>query len=114
MRVLSVPALFLFIPSSASSLFILTISPDECQMKSFGKTLLSAVFKICKYDKGNGVAILNSCDYYRKLDNIIDDKTKFIEINHNLKDVHPCLQKESSISYYVRKYLKKKLKTAAH
>lgn len=80
---------------------------NQCLHSTLNKLSKDSTIKICKYDKGNGVAILNSGDYYRKLDNIIEDKTKFIEINHNLKNVHPCLQKESSISYYVRKYLKK-------
>ena len=37
--------------------------------------------KICQYDKGNGVVVLNSEDYYSKLDHIIDDPTKFIKVN---------------------------------
>ena len=31
----------------------------------------------CKFDKGSGVCIMNSCDYYSKLDNIVNDLSKF-------------------------------------
>ena len=33
--------------------------------------------KICSFYKGNGVAILNSKDYYSKIDTIFLDKSKF-------------------------------------
>ena len=61
--------------------------------------------KVCKLDKGRGVAILNSDDYYAKLDNILADKSKFIKINTE-QEIHPIIAKENSIRYYVRKYLK--------
>ena len=61
--------------------------------------------KVCKLDKGRGVAILNSDDYYAKLDNILADKSKFIKINTE-QEIHPIIVKENSIRYYVRKYLK--------
>ena len=60
--------------------------------------------KICKFDKGNGVAIFSAKDYYNKLDKVILDKSKFEEINQNLSENHPIIQKEKSISYYIRKY----------
>ena len=46
--------------------------------------------KVCKLDKGRGVAILNSDDYYAKLDNILADKSKFIKINTE-QEIHPIL-----------------------
>ena len=63
--------------------------------------------KICKFDKGNGVAIFSAKDYYDKLDKVILDKSKFEEINHDLSENHPIIQKGKSISYYIRKYFKK-------
>ena len=61
--------------------------------------------KVCKLDKGRGVAILNSDDYNAKLDNILAHKSKFIKMNTE-QEIHPIITKENSISYYVRKYLK--------
>ena len=36
--------------------------------------------KVCSFDKGNGLVILNSSDYYEKLDAIVNDATKFTTI----------------------------------
>ena len=49
--------------------------------------------------------MLNSEDYYSKLDHIIDNPTKFIKVNTDGK-VHPIIAKENSINYYINKYLK--------
>ena len=49
--------------------------------------------------------MLNSEDYYSKLDHIIDDPTKFIKVDTDGK-VHPIIAKENSINYYINKYLK--------
>ena len=62
--------------------------------------------KICKFDKGNGVAILDTNDYNAKLDAIIGDQSKFKEVLCN-SNKHSLTAKEDSIAYYVRKYLKK-------
>ena len=61
--------------------------------------------KICKFDKGRGVAILDSDDYYFKLDKIVNDTSKFKELQLNSK-THPIIARENSISYYIRKNLK--------
>ena len=61
--------------------------------------------KICKFDKGKGTAILNKKDYFLKLDDVIEDKSKFRKIENKLK-IHPIIRKEKSISYYIKKYLK--------
>ena len=55
--------------------------------------------KVFKFDKGRGVVLLDSSDYYSKLDDIVH------EIDVNSK-VHPVTAKENSITYYIRKYLK--------
>ena len=62
--------------------------------------------KVCRFDKGNGVVLLNTIDYYDKLDSIINDQTKFTEIPFAEKQ-HPINAKENSTEYYIRKYLKK-------
>ena len=49
--------------------------------------------------------MLNSNDYYSKLDHIVNDQSKFHEINVNSK-IHPVIVKENSIAYHMRKYLK--------
>ena len=41
----------------------------------FGRTRL-----ICRFDKGQGIAVLNSDDYVKKLHSIINDTSEFIEI----------------------------------
>ena len=61
--------------------------------------------KICKFDKGKGTAILNKKDYFLKLDDIIEDKSKFRKIENKSK-IHLIIRKEKSISYYMKKYLK--------
>ena len=60
--------------------------------------------KVCNFDKGRGVVIMDSNDYYSKLDDIVNDQSKFHELKVNSK-IHPVIAKEKSISYYVRKYL---------
>ena len=62
--------------------------------------------RICHYDKGRGVAILNKNDYYSKLDTIIEDQTKFAKVNFDAEENHPVIAKESSIEYYVKTYFK--------
>ena len=52
-------------------------------------------------DKGKCVAVLNSDDYYATLDVIVNDTSKFVEINTENQSNHPI-----KIMYYIRKYLK--------
>ena len=65
--------------------------------------------KVCKYDKGVGLVILDADDYYAKLDVIVNDTTKFkqvvIEEDNRIK--HPLVKKEDSIKDYVHRYFKK-------
>ena len=76
---------------------------------SFHKTLKllssDSSIKICNYDKGTGVVILNSKDYYDKLDAIVNDNSKFEEVTMNVKN-DPILKTEKSICYYLKKYIK--------
>ena len=41
---------------------------------------LTATFAILKPDKGNGVVLINKCDYLSSMQSIFDDKTKFREV----------------------------------
>ena len=59
--------------------------------------------KICKFVKGRGVAVLNSEDYYVKLDLLVSDTSKFVEIPIRKHETHPVIKKENFISYYIRK-----------
>ena len=49
------------------------------------------------------MAILNSDDYYAKLDNIFADKSNFIKINTE-QEIHPMIAKKDF--NYICKYLK--------
>ena len=72
------------------------------QNKSLHRTLdrlqKNDKIKICKYDKGRGVAILDKTNYFGKLDSIIDDSSKFERINVTESKQHPVITKEASIS----------------
>ena len=52
-----------------------------------------------------GRAILDSSDYYSKLDFIVYNQSKFVQVNQNTK-VHPIISKEKFVTYFLRKYLK--------
>ena len=60
--------------------------------------------KVCKFDKGKVVAILDTKDYYDKLNCIISDNSKFHKVDQNTK-IHSIIRKKKSISYYLKKYL---------
>ena len=64
-------------------------------------------FQVCKFGKGNGFAILEAEDYFVKLDKIIEDRSKFIEVKWHDDAIHPIIQKKNSIAYYIKRYLKK-------
>ena len=84
---------------------------SELANQSLHRTLRSlarnADIKLCKFDKGNGFAILEAEDYFLKLDRIIKDGSKFIEVKLQDDAIHPIIQKEASIAYYVKRYLRK-------
>ena len=57
-------------------------------------------------DKGRDVTVLNSVDYFSKLDSIIYDSTKFIEINDKEESKsHLLIAREQSIRCHIQKYL---------
>ena len=41
--------------------------------------------KICKFDKGKGTTIMDSNEYYEKLESMLNDKSKFEVVNVNKK-----------------------------
>ena len=69
--------------------------------------------KCCKMDKGVGIVVLDTEDYFSKLDVIIEDKTRFSKTTYDLKkasnvsycDKAPWVEKERSIIRYMQKYL---------
>ena len=77
--------------------------------KSLHRTLRSLrknnAIKICKFDKGNGTIVLNSSEYFEKLDEIINTD-KFIEIPISHNENHPIIKTENSIQYFLRKYIR--------
>ena len=62
---------------------------------------------VCSYDKGTGVVIMNSSDYHSKLKEILQDGSKFVEIDvdDSKPKLHPIVSKQNSIKYYVNKYI---------
>ena len=78
--------------------------------QKFHKTLLDlkkdTSIRICSYDKGNGIVIVNTTDYHQKLDQIIFDKSKFKEIHETPNRQHPVIRNENSIKNYLQKNVK--------
>ena len=62
--------------------------------------------RVCKYDKGNGIAVMNTEDYHGKLDEIVNDKSNFVELKEET-GLKAIIQKETSITYYIEKCMKK-------
>ena len=75
---------------------------------------LNSKIKCLKMDKGVGIVVLNTEDYYSKLDKIVEDKSKFRKIDYSLKDATtleycqsaPWVAKEKSMYNYTWKYIK--------
>ena len=63
--------------------------------------------KVCSMDKGNGVVILNSDDYFSKLDVIVNDTSKFkkLDIVDDSAKTSLIISKQRSVKYYVNTYL---------
>ena len=64
-------------------------------------------------DKGVGVVILNKTDYFKKLDRIIQDDTRFIKLDYDVNTDNigkcgkaPWIIKEDSVQTYCRNYIK--------
>ena len=63
---------------------------------------------VTKYDKGNGVCLMDKVDYLKKLDDIISDKSKFtIVLKGKRKNAkHPLLKKQDEILADLKTHLK--------
>ena len=77
--------------------------------QSFHKTIKKLAnddtITICKFDKGNGVVIMDRCDYEQKCYDILSDTSKFKKLDSsNITDT--ILKKQSSIKNYVYRYLR--------
>ena len=53
--------------------------------------------KICRFDKGNGVVILDAQVYKSKMESIVLNKTKFQEIIHREKGLNPIIIRHNSV-----------------
>ena len=62
--------------------------------------------KLCSFDKGSGLVILNADDYYHKLDAIVNDESKFSLIEQDPNKPHPVIQKQNSVTYHINRYIK--------
>ena len=63
--------------------------------------------KICKFDKGTGVCILNHSDYIKKLESIVNDTSKFqkVQLDETKPKDHPVVKKHEKVKRYIKKYL---------
>ena len=64
--------------------------------------------RICSYDKGNGLAIVNTEDYNSKMYDILNDNSKFVMVPAE-DDItkHPTVTEESRVYRYLCKYVKR-------
>ena len=96
-----------------STLKFLNAAKQLCRKKTnveLHKILLDLkndnTIKLCKFDKGNGVLIINDYDYYAKLDDLILNTKKFTEITISDSKIHPIISKENSIVRFFNKNVK--------
>ena len=103
-----------------ATLAFLRASTSRCRSRynralhnCLSKLSQNQTIKICQFDKGNGVAVLNSDYYFKKSDSIVYDPTKFKKINFNpdnnpLEECKsaPWIKKANCIKYYLTTYIK--------
>ena len=73
---------------------VTNISREECN--AFHKLLKNKGIVICRSDKGNGVVLLDRTDYINKLQDILNDSTKFQELPDD-----PTASRESKLQRYL-------------
>ena len=71
--------------------------PDKTKQKTKKKDIV-----ILKPDKGNGVVILNKVDYVKGINEIVNDKSKFKELNND-----PTIYREGKLQRFLRDLKKK-------
>ena len=116
---------------SSSKIKITNQSQNEikCKLVIYGKRLLNhaksnaakhkqmivktlrdnADIKILSYDKGNGVAIMKRSEYFDKMQNILNDCSKFQRIIYTPSEYqldHPTVKAENKMKYYLNRYVK--------
>jgi hypothetical protein len=64
---------------------------------------------VLKYDKGNGVCIMNKEDYLSKLDVIVDDETKFVRVQRSKRKnaLPPLTKRQDEIKTAIKEHLAK-------
>ena len=63
---------------------------------------------VVKFDKGNGVRVMNKQDYLKKLDTIVDDPSNFsiVERGKRKNAKHPLLKRQEEIKETINEHLK--------
>ena len=78
--------------------------------KSFHRTIRKLAsdpsISVCKFDKGNGVVILDRADYVQKCNEILSDDSKFEKLDSS-KITEVIMKKRDSLRNYVYRYLRK-------
>ena len=64
---------------------------------------------VCQFDKGNGVCLMNSGEYIDKLDTIINDEDKFVEITPSKRKNarHPIIRRQEVLKELINEHVKK-------
>ena len=72
-------------------------------------------------DKGNGIVILDTVDYYKKLDQIINDDSRFVKLDYNINQTTikecsdaPWIKKEDSVARYCYRLIKPLVDTGTY
>ena len=74
---------------------------------TLNKLSQDSAIKVCRYNKGNGIAILDYSNYNSDLEKTDGDNKKFTQIQYNLKiQQHPIMTNEISTIYYAKQYFK--------
>ena len=72
------------------------------ELTAYKSLIRNESITICKPDKGHGVVVLNSSDYHQKINDIISDTSKFVELPED-----PTIYREKKLHEYLY-YLKTK------
>ena len=86
---------------------------DTVENRSFHRNLTSLssdpTIAVTRFDKGNGVCILSKEEYLQKLDNIVNDCSKFSIIPENKRKNarHPLLRRQEIVKEQINKHVKK-------
>ena len=67
---------------------------------------LNKSIKVCRYDKSKDTVVFDSSDYFKKLDSIILDETKFQEVRVVSDDDHPIIKNEDKIKSFLYRNIK--------